>query len=367
MRLLRLLYTVPLRLRSLFRRDQVEQDLEDEFRDHLERYVEAGIARGMTRDEARRAAMRAFGGVEQKKEECRDIRRVNFIEHRLQDLLPVSAGLAPTATFWVSGRTNDEQRPDDWPVRQISAHYFTTLQARLVRGRYFSREEVASVRPVIIINESAARRYFPSEEPIGPSIALGGAASLAREIVGVVADIKDGPPETPSHPSAYVPFDQRTHARLAERRRDADVHRFSRALQRGDDEDWSRRLVAESSTDGAVSGLAHTADVARLYRSQPVRRRPRGIPAILDGHGWLQPRRAGQTQALNPGKCENRVFRERAVSGDAPRTLVPPVQSREDTRLTPRRHCGGQSDFRNSTRSAFSLSVSPSENRVSSL
>ena len=43
MRLLRLLYTVPLRVRSLFRRDQVEQDLEDEFRDHLERQVEAGL------------------------------------------------------------------------------------------------------------------------------------------------------------------------------------------------------------------------------------------------------------------------------------------------------------------------------------
>jgi hypothetical protein len=86
MRVLRLLYTVLLRLRSLFRRNQVEQDLEDELRDHLERQVEAGIARGMTHDEARAAAMRAFDGMEQKKEECRDMRRVNFIEHRLQDL-----------------------------------------------------------------------------------------------------------------------------------------------------------------------------------------------------------------------------------------------------------------------------------------
>jgi macrolide transport system ATP-binding/permease protein len=124
------------------------------------------------------------------------------------DLLPLSAGLAPTSTFWVTSRVNEEQLPEDWPVRRISAHYFTTLQARLLRGRYFSEEEVASVRPVMIINESAARRYFQREDPIGQSIALGGAASPAREIVGVVADIKDGPPETPSHPSAYVPFDQ---------------------------------------------------------------------------------------------------------------------------------------------------------------
>jgi hypothetical protein len=48
MRLLRRLYTVPLRLRSLFRRDQVEQDLEDEFRDHLERRIAADVARGLS-------------------------------------------------------------------------------------------------------------------------------------------------------------------------------------------------------------------------------------------------------------------------------------------------------------------------------
>jgi predicted permease len=124
------------------------------------------------------------------------------------DLLPLSAGLAPSSTFWVLGRANEEQLPEDWPVRRISARYFTTLQAKLLRGRYFTEEEVASVRPVMIINESAAGRYFHGEDPIGRSIALGGAASPARQIVGVVADIKDGPPETPTHPSAYVPFDQ---------------------------------------------------------------------------------------------------------------------------------------------------------------
>ncbi len=86
MRLLRLLYTVPLRLRSLLRRHQVEQDLEDELRDHLERRIEADVARGMTPDEARYAALRALGGVAQRQEECRDMRHVSFIEHRLQDL-----------------------------------------------------------------------------------------------------------------------------------------------------------------------------------------------------------------------------------------------------------------------------------------
>jgi len=86
MRLLRLLYTLPLRIRSLFQRDQVEQELDDELRDHLQRRLEADIARGMTADEARCAAMRAMGGVEQRKEECRDMRGTQLVDQFRQDI-----------------------------------------------------------------------------------------------------------------------------------------------------------------------------------------------------------------------------------------------------------------------------------------
>src|SRR5262245_29415751 len=79
-------YTVPLRLRSLFRRSQVEQELDEELRYHLERQIEENIARGMTPEEARYAALRAMGGVERRKEECRDRRRVKLIEDLMQDL-----------------------------------------------------------------------------------------------------------------------------------------------------------------------------------------------------------------------------------------------------------------------------------------
>ena len=46
-------YTVPLRLRSLFRRKHVEQELQDELRDHLEQQIKENVARGMTAEEAR--------------------------------------------------------------------------------------------------------------------------------------------------------------------------------------------------------------------------------------------------------------------------------------------------------------------------
>jgi macrolide transport system ATP-binding/permease protein len=93
-------------------------------------------------------------------------------------------------------------------VRRVSAEYFRTLQATLLRGRYFTEAEVSTASAVAIINESAAQRYFAGEEPLGHSIVLGDPTSAPREIVGIVADIKDGPPETPAHPSAYIPFDQ---------------------------------------------------------------------------------------------------------------------------------------------------------------
>jgi predicted permease len=124
------------------------------------------------------------------------------------DLLPLSAGLAPASSFWVVGRAEESQIKGGWPVRRVSARYFTALQATLLRGRYFSEEEVAQARLVMIINESTARRLFADQDPIGQSIAFGGPVSPRREIVGVVSDIKDGPPETPPLPSAYVPFDQ---------------------------------------------------------------------------------------------------------------------------------------------------------------
>src|SRR5262249_30246817 len=79
-------YTVPLRLRSFFRRRQVEQELDEELRYHIERQIEELIAKGTTPEEAPYAAVRAMGGVEQRKEECRDMRRVRLIEDLTQDV-----------------------------------------------------------------------------------------------------------------------------------------------------------------------------------------------------------------------------------------------------------------------------------------
>jgi predicted permease len=72
-------------LRSLFRREKVERDLNDELRFHLEMEIEKNIARGMKPFEARTQALRSFGGVEKFKEECRDVRGGTLIESFIRD------------------------------------------------------------------------------------------------------------------------------------------------------------------------------------------------------------------------------------------------------------------------------------------
>ena len=79
-------YTLPLRIRSVFRRQEVEQGLREEMLFHLQCQVEENVARGMDSEEARFAALRSLGGLEQVKQECRDMRSVNFVENLVQDL-----------------------------------------------------------------------------------------------------------------------------------------------------------------------------------------------------------------------------------------------------------------------------------------
>ena len=97
----RWLYTVPLRLRSLFRRELVEQELEEELQYHLERKMEEYAAQGLTPEQARQAAMRAMDGLAQRKEECRDARGVNAIDNTVRDLRYSLRVLAKSPAFTV--------------------------------------------------------------------------------------------------------------------------------------------------------------------------------------------------------------------------------------------------------------------------
>jgi macrolide transport system ATP-binding/permease protein len=75
-----------MRFLSFFSRAKADHDLSEELRYHLERQIEEDVANGMSRKDAEIAASRAFHGIEQRKEECRDMRRWNMLDNLLQDL-----------------------------------------------------------------------------------------------------------------------------------------------------------------------------------------------------------------------------------------------------------------------------------------
>ena len=86
MRLIRWFSVLPLRLRVLFGRARAEEELDEEVRYHLDRKTQMYMAQGLSNQEARLAALRDFGGVEPRKEDCRDARGwVLWIEQAAQD------------------------------------------------------------------------------------------------------------------------------------------------------------------------------------------------------------------------------------------------------------------------------------------
>ncbi len=82
----RWLYTVPLRLRALFLRRQLDQELEEELQAHLEERTDQYIEQGMSAEEAHYAALREFGNVELAKQNCRDARKVLWVQNFIEDV-----------------------------------------------------------------------------------------------------------------------------------------------------------------------------------------------------------------------------------------------------------------------------------------
>ena len=86
MRMVSWRYTIPLKLRSLFRWRQADGELDEELREHVARKTEEYVAKGMSAQQARRQAMMDMGGVEQANENCRDTRGIHFVESLVQDI-----------------------------------------------------------------------------------------------------------------------------------------------------------------------------------------------------------------------------------------------------------------------------------------
>jgi macrolide transport system ATP-binding/permease protein len=120
--------------------------------------------------------------------------------------IPLANLAGGSSTFEIIGSPK-RQENDEANSREVSSSYFTTVQARLFAGRWFTETDDASKPRVAIVNRIFAQKYFSGENPLGKSIRFD-ASQPPIEIVGIVDNINEGPPDTDVQPALYTPFNQ---------------------------------------------------------------------------------------------------------------------------------------------------------------
>ncbi len=122
----------------------------------------------------------------------------------------VSTNTPLSGAGWSETVTIDgEVQPRDPSFLAVSPQYFETLQTTILRGRDFSESDEAPLARVAIVNETFARRYFPSRDPLGKHFsATMDRATVDLEIVGVVSDVIGNDLRSAPPPTVYVPFFQ---------------------------------------------------------------------------------------------------------------------------------------------------------------
>ena len=118
-------------------------------------------------------------------------------------------------SFQVEGREPykpGEEAVADYTV--VGADYFRTMNIDLLRGRVFTDHDTPNSPQVMVVSNAFVKRYFPDEEAIGRRIVFDGNDKTAREIVGVVADIRRNGLDVNVEPEMYVSHVQRPERRL---------------------------------------------------------------------------------------------------------------------------------------------------------
>lgn len=114
-----------------------------------------------------------------------------------------------TTRMFLEGRDYTSNAAGEEPdYRVASPDYFSTMKIPLRAGRLFTWDEANNGRNIILINETAARQYFPGQDPVGKRVkfALSNADTPWIEIVGVVGDVRHFNLEIAPRPEIYRPF-----------------------------------------------------------------------------------------------------------------------------------------------------------------
>ncbi|HTS24808.1 MAG TPA: ABC transporter permease [Bryobacteraceae bacterium] len=98
------------------------------------------------------------------------------------------------------------QNIDYWNF--VGGRYFEAMGARLVEGRLLSESDGASAPPVVAVNQTMAKTFWPHESALGHRVKTGGPDSPWRTIVGVVADMKNAGLDKPAGTELFIPYHQ---------------------------------------------------------------------------------------------------------------------------------------------------------------
>jgi putative ABC transport system permease protein len=111
--------------------------------------------------------------------------------------------------FWVEGMPAppDSQRPTAL-LRSITPAYFQAIGIPLVAGRAFTAADDAQARPMAIVNQTLARRFWPTGTALGHHVLFDEPSKTVAEIVGVVGDVKSESVQREDWPTIYTPFVQ---------------------------------------------------------------------------------------------------------------------------------------------------------------
>jgi putative ABC transport system permease protein len=144
--------------------------------------------------------------------------RVEEIETRLRSLPGVEA-VGVSTVLPLSGRGSmlgfgvaDAPPPPanvnaEIAVASASPAYFRAIGAELRGGRIFTPQDAADAPPVAMINEAAARRWFPGVDPVEKFVLVN---TLRIQVVGVIGDVLQRDPSQPIAPQLFIPYAQRT-------------------------------------------------------------------------------------------------------------------------------------------------------------
>ena len=130
------------------------------------------------------------------------------------DWPPLVGGWSRTSIAAADAPRSADGRPPNADIANVSPQLFRVLGIRLLRGRLLAEEDTSATRPVAVINEVMARRYFGGRAAIGETFWLGDESGPEIEVVGVVADARFRDLASPVPPMFFQSLGQRQAAEM---------------------------------------------------------------------------------------------------------------------------------------------------------